>query len=83
MKIGEKIGYVGDLLEVGIGNGFFSFMMFGGQFKPDFEWYHQTLNHGFWLNRDIYDVEQDASTFVGTHPLRSIHCAIDQKTNLS
>ena len=36
-KISQHIPDTGSLLKIGIGNGFFSFMMLGGVFQEDFD----------------------------------------------
>ena len=35
-----------NILEVGIGNGFFSFLMLGGRFKPEFDWFYNANTQG-------------------------------------
>jgi SAM-dependent methyltransferase len=42
-------------LDLGCGNGIFSFITAGGNFSLDFDWYRNVDPQGFWENRDIYD----------------------------
>lgn len=42
-------------LDLGSGNGIFSFITAGGEFSPEYDWCRNVDPHGFWNNRDIYD----------------------------
>ena len=42
-------------LDLGSGNGLFSFITAGGAFSPEYDWYLNANPAGFWENRDIYD----------------------------
>lgn len=44
-----------DIVEVGIGNGFFSFLLFGCRFSAEFDWFQSVNTKGFWNNRGIFD----------------------------
>ena len=36
-----------NILELGIGNGYFSFLLLGGRFKPEFDWYYNVATEIF------------------------------------
>jgi len=42
-------------LDLGCGNGLFSFITAGGSFSIDHDWFINTDTEGFWDNKDIYD----------------------------
>src|SRR5438093_4598760 len=42
-------------LDLGSGNGMFSFITAGGDFSIDYDWYRNVDTKGFWDNKDIYD----------------------------
>lgn len=73
-----------DILEVGIGNGFFSFLMLGGRFRPEFDWFMSASTEGYWQNADIYDHDSGVAidSFVIKQPHTRIRYGLDHKQNL-
>lgn len=71
----------GSFLEVGIGNGYTSFMMLGGSFVPEYDWYFNTNVNA---SEDIYDVctNNGIVQYIKGSPRRRIECALDQKSAL-
>lgn len=73
-----------DILELGIGNGYFSFLLLGGRFTPEFDWFHNVATEGFWENADIYDHDSGVSMeqFIAHKPSTRIRVALDHKQSL-
>ena len=73
-----------DILEIGIGNGFFSFLMLGGSFSPDFDWYYSVNTNGFWENSDIYDYDSGVpiDRYIESMPETRIKVGVDHKNTL-
>lgn len=73
-----------EMLEVGIGNGLFSFLMLGGELAPEIDWFANVLTEGFWDNADIFD--HDAQRVIGPMirktPQTRFKCALDHKKSL-
>jgi SAM-dependent methyltransferase len=72
------------MLDLGSGDGIFSFIWMGGELGPDFDAF-QTVEDtaGFFQNRDIYDqVARELKPTVVTAPRRKIDVALDWKSNL-
>ena len=44
-------------LDLGCGNGIFSFITAGGNFSVDYDWYININVEGFWGNKEIYERE--------------------------
>lgn len=82
--LGAQLAGKKDILEVGIGNGFFSFLMLGGRFKPEFDWFLSTATEGYWQNADIYDHDSGVAidSFVVKQPHTRIRYGLDHKRNL-
>ncbi|WP_456325249.1 methyltransferase domain-containing protein [Desulfonauticus submarinus] len=83
--IGEELLLGNRILEVGVGNGYFTFMTLGGRFKPEYDWYYNVNTEGFWKGKDIYDVVKDdvkISYYVNSTPDKKIVLAIDIKETL-
>lgn len=72
------------ILEVGCGNGYFSFTMMGGEFTSDYDYYIQTDTKNFCKNADIYDSLEDIniSTFIREYPKVKFSLGIDNKKSL-
>lgn len=71
-------------LDLGCGNGIFSFITAGGAFSLDYDWYRNANPEGFWDNRDIYDnftvpVRQNV---IVKEPEYRMDYALDAKSNL-
>lgn len=73
-----------DILEIGIGNGYFSFLLLGGRFTPEFDWFHNVATEGFWENADIYDYDSGVSMaqYIANKPDSRIRVALDHKQSL-
>jgi SAM-dependent methyltransferase len=73
-----------NILELGIGNGYFSFLLLGGRFKPEFDWYYNVATEFFWENADIYDFDSGVSMeqYIEKKPDTRIQVALDHKQSL-
>lgn len=73
-----------DIVEIGIGNGNFSFLMLGGAFNRRFDWFLNTSTEGFWNNADIYDCDADVGVeaLIDKRPATRIRYGLDHKRNL-
>src|SRR5437773_4749364 len=71
-------------LDLGSGNGIFSFITAGGAFSPEYDWYRNVDPRGFWANRDIYDtlLAPPREEWIARRPESGIDCALDAKRNL-
>lgn len=71
-------------LDLGSGNGIFSFITAGGVFTIEYDWYRNVDPRGFWQNRDIYDCYQAAprGAWIARQPSYRIDCALDAKPSL-
>lgn len=71
-------------LDLGSGNGIFSFITAGGVFSPEYDWYRNVDPEGFWENRDIYDtfLLPPKPEWIVKKPSYRIDCALDHKDNL-
>lgn len=71
-------------LDMGSGNGIFSFITAGGAFTLDYDWFINTDVEGFWDNKDIYDAfHQGASAeSIKAPPRYVIDWALDHNPNL-
>jgi SAM-dependent methyltransferase len=71
-------------LDLGSGNGIFSFITAGGAFSLDYDWYRNVNPDGFWDNRDIYDTLTTPPTqsAIIRPPDHRIDCALDAKQHL-
>ena len=73
-----------DLMELGIGNGIFTFLTLGGELSPKYDWYYNVNTQGFSQNKDIYDCvsEFNIKDFIVKQPTKNLKLAIDHKQNL-
>lgn len=73
-----------DIMEVGIGNGFFSFLLFGGRFTPEFDWFYSVDTEGFWKHADIFDHDSNISInrFIAKAPDVRLSLGLDHKQTL-
>ena len=71
-------------LDLGSGNGVFSFITAGGRFSQDYDWFLNADPRGFWENRDIYDTfkQRVRPNWVTRMPSCHIDWALDEKKNL-
>lgn len=71
-------------LDIGCGNGIFSFINAGGEFSLEYDWYVNSDVKGFWANKDIYDTCKvlDVSKFITKKPAYTYSCGLDYKENL-
>ena len=71
-------------LDLGCGNGIFSFITAGGEFSVDYDWYINVNTEGFRENKDIYDACK-ISTLAGFITKKSgytFSVGLDHKPNL-
>lgn len=82
--IGEELLKSNRILEIGIGNGYFTFMSLDGKFKEEYDWYFNVNTEGFWENRDIYDFVGafNIASYISAPAKKEISLAIDHKENL-
>lgn len=73
-----------DIVEIGIGNGFFSFLLFGGKFVPEFDWFYSVNTEGFWANSDIFNHDSGLplESFVARAPDTRLRLGLDHKQAL-
>lgn len=71
-------------LDLGSGNGIFSFITAGGRFADEYDWYRNVDVSGFWDNQDIYDrfVAPIKPEWITRRPLRGYDVALDAKRSL-
>jgi SAM-dependent methyltransferase len=71
-------------LDLGCGNGIFSFITAGGKFTSDYDWYRNINTSDFWDNSDVYDVcvTNELDEFIAEKPKYSFTYALDHKPNL-
>jgi SAM-dependent methyltransferase len=71
-------------LDLGCGNGLFSFITAGGQFSEDYDWFMNVDTEGFWDNTDIFDTDRDItiSDQIIKKPRYQFTCGLDHKINL-
>lgn len=79
-----RFAFLSPSLDLGSGNGIFSFITAGGAFSLEYDWYRNVDLHGFWDGHDIYDsyaVSPDPK-WVIRKPEYAIDWAVDRKVNL-
>lgn len=71
-------------LDLGCGNGIFSFITAGGNFSLDYDWYINVDVEGFWGNKDIYDIckVDKLEHYIIAKPEYSFTYGLDYKVNL-
>ena len=71
-------------LDLGCGNGIFSFITAGGEFSIDYDWYINVNTEGFWKNKDIYDACKISTLagFITKKPRYTFTIGLDHKPNL-
>lgn len=79
-----KIPVKGPSLDLGCGNGLYSFIAAGGAFDADYDWFVHAKSEGFRAGKDIYDVEANAdlARHIVTKPRYRFTHAFDHKPNL-
>jgi len=80
----SKYEIVPPSLDLGCGNGIFSFITAGGDFSIDYDWYINVADtREFWENRDIYDTYTLSSAkYITVKPGYSFTYGLDHKLNL-
>src|SRR5438093_1135440 len=80
----SRIEFISPSVDVGAGNGIFSFITAGGAFSLAYDWYRNVDPAGFWQNKDIYDTFEQApdSSSIVRKPDYTITCALDAKESL-
>ncbi len=71
-------------LDMGSGNGIFSFITAGGSFSPEYDWYRNADPGGSRQPRDLYDCffAGPGPGSITRRPRYRIDCALDAKANL-
>src|SRR3990167_6800683 len=71
-------------LDLGCGNGIFSFITAGGDFSIDYDWFINADVKGFWENRDIYDAcnFDKLDQYITKKPDYTFTYGLDHKNNL-
>lgn len=71
-------------LDLGCGNGLFSFITAGGAFGPGYDWFVHSKTAGFAENQDIYDVRlrNDPGRHITARPRWRFSFGFDHKANL-
>ena len=71
------------VFEIGVGNGYNSFMLLGGRFDPSFDWYHGVDLSDFWKNRDIYaSTAVDVGDYIRVAPEKRLSGCMDASEGL-
>lgn len=80
----SRFEFTSPSLDLGSGNGIFSFITAGGDFSREFDWYRNVSTEGFWENKDIYDAfsQPVKKNWIARSPRYQIDCAFDAKENL-
>lgn len=75
-----KYSFIQPIIDIGSGNGIFSFITAGGAFSPEYDWFVNTRLD----QQDIYDARQQfrAADFITRVPSYQIDYAFDHKANL-
>ena len=71
-------------LDLGCGNGIFSFITAGGELSIDYDWFINIDTKGFWLGKDIYDYFKvnKLNKYIIKRAEYSFTYGLDIKTNL-
>jgi SAM-dependent methyltransferase len=80
----SRAEFLSPSVDVGAGNGIFSFITAGGAFSLGYDWYRNVDPTGFWQNKDIYDTFErspDRSS-IEKPPDYKIDYAVDAKESL-
>lgn len=74
----------GPSLDLGCGNGLYSFIAAGGAFDVDYDWFVHAKSEGFRAGKDIYDVKAnvDVASHIIRKPRYRFTHAFDHKPNL-
>jgi SAM-dependent methyltransferase len=80
----SKYKFSSPSLDLGCGNGIFSFITAGGGFSTDFDWYVNVDTDGFWANKDIYNAKKNTEIkkFITKQPSYTFSFGLDHKPNL-
>lgn len=83
--ISKKLLAQENILELGVGNGYNSFMLLNGEFSKDYDSYYNVNIDGFWNNSDIYNSinnEVNINKYIYKKTHKNLKLAIDHKENL-
>ncbi|MBI3288370.1 MAG: hypothetical protein HYZ74_02490 [Elusimicrobia bacterium] len=83
-ELAEPFVPQGPSLDLGCGNGLYSFIAAGGSIGPEHDWFVNARSAGFSRNEDSYDVVPrfDASRHILRRPRYGFSFALDHKPNL-
>lgn len=79
-----QVPVVAPALDLGSGNGLFSFVTAGGALAPEYDWHRNVSPDGFTENRDVYDtfLTEPQQQWIIRAPSYRFDCAVDAKWNL-
>ena len=82
--IGDELVCSKNVMEIAIGNGFFTFMTLGGRFDKSFDFYYSVDLKKNNEDEDIYDCppKVDLKDFIIKRPSKKLEIVIDNKQNL-
>jgi SAM-dependent methyltransferase len=82
--IGGELIKAHNILEVGIGNGYFTFMTLGGKFHKEYDWYYNVNVEDYNDSKDIYDHFNvvDITRYVLEYPGTRLSYGVDHKHKL-
>tara|TARA_B100000686_G_scaffold354446_1_gene464762 strand:+ start:4982 stop:5893 length:912 start_codon:yes stop_codon:yes gene_type:complete len=82
--IGEELAKSKNIMEVGIGNGYFTFLTLGGKFKKEYDWYYNVDLDGSPNKGDIFDNASvfNIADYLEVKPENGIRLAVDQNEKL-
>ena len=81
--IGDELKKSKNIMEIAIGNGFFTFMALGGSFDRKFDHYYSVDLNNFNYDKDIYDCPPkiNIKDYINNKPKNKLEIAIDHKQN--
>lgn len=83
-RLVSKYNLVSPSLDLGCGNGLFSFVTAGGRFSSAYDVYVNLSTKGFWKNKDIYDAVpvKNLNRYIIKKPEIKFDFGLDHKRNL-
>ena len=82
--IGDELLQEQNILEIGIGNGIFTYIVLGGQFNKSFDWFYNIDAEASGDDKDIYDFNPKINImgYVEVPPKKRVMLAVEHKKNL-
>ena len=78
----RKIHFKKPILDLGCGDGTFSFTHFGGKCNTDFDIFRTENTQDFFKGRDIYDQTTPSEPKILKNPIMKLNVGLDWKQNL-